>query len=135
MKSKISIVAALLFVAPFLRAESELRPVMICLTRLASEGQKEVIAPAIVISDTKEARIRVGSVDVTPLDVSVSPKLDGDQVTLTIRSFAKDKEGRESTTSLPTVVTKLDSPVEIRVGAVGYRIVATLGIPKPKKGD
>jgi hypothetical protein len=133
MKSKITIIAALLFVAPFLQAQSELRPVMIRLTRLASEGQKEVIAPAIVVSDTQVARIHVGSDDASALDVSVSPKLDGDQLTLTMRSFAKDKEGREITTSLPVIVTKLDSPTEIRVGVVGYRILATLDIPKPKK--
>ena len=134
MKTKISIIAALLFLAPFLHAGTELRPVLIRLTQMASDGKNEIVAPAVIVSDTQEARIRIGS-DAALLDVSVCPKLNGDQVALTMRSFKKDQNGKESVTSLPVVVMRLDSPVEIRVGASAYRVIATLDIPKPKKGE
>jgi cell division FtsZ-interacting protein ZapD len=133
MKSKISIIAALLLFAPFLRAESDLQPIVIRLTRLASDSQKEVIAPAIVVGDTKEARIRLDSVDCTILDVSVSPKLEGDKVALTIRFFEKDKDGKQRVVSVPIpVVAHLGTAAEVRIGEASYRIIASLDVPPSK---
>ena len=126
MKIKVGLIAVSLCVAPFLRGESDLRPVSIRLTRLASGEEKELALPAIVVSDTKEARLQVGPNETPVVNVSVSPKLDADQVTLTLRFFAKDREGKERATSWPLIVTKLGTPVEVRCGTVGYRVLATL---------
>ena len=133
MKTIVPIIATLLFGAPLLHAQSELRPIAIRLTRLASGVQKELAAPLVVVADSQVARLHVGSDDGLALDVSVSPKLDGDRVTLTMKSFAKDEKGRNVPTSFPAITTKLGDPVEVRVDAIGYRIVATLYIPGPKK--
>jgi hypothetical protein len=132
MKNRVPILAGLLFALSLPAAEVELRPVVIRLTRLAYGEQKEIAAPVVVTRDTHEARIRVAAPGGTPLDVAITPRLAGDQVSLAIRSFETDRNGKESATALPVVVTKLDASTEIRVGFVGYRITASLDVPKPR---
>ena len=131
MKSKISLITTYLIIATFLRADVALRPVKIHFT--AADAAKEFVSPTVIVGDRMEARFRTIPERGVPVDVSVMPTLDGDTVRLTIRCFSKDKEGGESSTTLPVVITKLRSLVELRSGTSGYRIMATLGDSAPKK--
>jgi hypothetical protein len=133
MKSKITTLAVLLLVAPVLFATTGLRPVMIRITQLPGAGEKEVTAAVVIVSETKVARLRIDAVAGPALDLSVSPRVEGNQVTLTLRSFAPDLTGQEAVTELPAVVTKLDQPVEIHVGMLGLRLLVSLEGPPPQQ--
>lgn len=131
MKTLTCLVAVLLSLAPCLHGASGLRPVTIQLTVKAVAEDKEIAAPTVVVNETKEARVRIGTSEQTVVDVAVTPTLAADQVTIALRTFVKEKNGAEQATAWPAVITKLGTPAEIRCGDLGFRIMATLGSPNP----
>ena len=131
MKYLTCLVAALLNLAPGLRGASESRSLTIQLTVLSVGENKELAIPTVVVNETKEARVRVGVSDHRVIDFAVSPKLDADQVTIALRTYAKDRNGAEQATSWPLITAKLGTPAAIRRGDLGFRIVATLTGPNP----